>query len=132
MFLYKGGQKVKKGTYWDPDSGKKIIMNEEGVLPADRKESFFRFPESYYLIPMILIGVALSAAFPYGVGLVIFVGLIALSGGLYYAASSCSKLFKEMLGRNATFGYAPTTAYMTGNKTKKTRKEESSEEEKND
>ncbi len=129
MFLYKGGQMVKKGTYWDPDTGKKIVLKDEGMLPGNAKESFFRFPESYYLIPAILIGIALSAAFPYGVGLVIFFCLIALGGALYYAGNSCYKLLKEMLGRGATFGYAPTTSYLAGKKTKKRAKGESSEEE---
>jgi hypothetical protein len=39
---------------------------------------------------------------------------------------------KEMLGRTAVFGYAPTTAYMTGAKTKKKKAEGTSEEERKD
>lgn len=129
MFLYKGGQSVGKGKYWEPNTGKKVILTENGFLPGNRKETYFKFPESYFLIPVLLLGLALSAAFPYGVGLVVFFCLIALSGALYAAGSASFRLLKEMLGKTATFGYAPTTSYMAGKKMKKERKEESTEEE---
>jgi hypothetical protein len=132
MFLYKGGQSVGKGTYWEPNTGKKIVLKDEGFLPGDRKETYFRFPESFFLIPVLLLGLGLSMAFPYGLGLLVFFCLIALTGAVYAAGSASVSLLKEMLGRTATFGYAPTTSYMAGKKTKKRVKEESSEEEKKD
>ncbi len=132
MFLYKGGQEVGKGTYWEPDNGTKISMNGKGTLPGSGKEWYFKLPESYFLIPVLLLGLALSMAFPYGAGLLVFFCLIALSGALYAAGSASLRLLKEMLGRTATFSYSPTTAYMAGKKTKKAGKEESSTEDKKD
>lgn len=132
MFLYKGGQAVEKGMYWEPNKGVKIVLKEDGFLPANRKETYFKLPESYLLIPLILLGLAMSMAFPYGLGLAVFFCLLAITGALYAAGSASFKLLKEMLGRTATFGYAPTTSYMAGKKIKKTRKEESSDEEKKD
>jgi hypothetical protein len=132
MFLYKGGQDVGKGTYWEPDKGIKIVLKDDGLLPGNRKETYFKLPESYLLIPAILLGLGLSMAFPYGLGLAVFFGLIVMTGALYTAGSACFKLLKEMLGRNAAFGYAPTTSYMAGKKVKKIRKEESTDEGKND
>ncbi len=130
MFLYKGGHSVKKGTYWESEKNEKIVLKESGFLPGGDKDLYFRLPESYFLIPLFLLGLALSMAFPYGVGFVAFLGLIALTGAIYAAGFASIKLFKEMLGKTATFGYVPTTAYMTGKKTKKIKKDESSEEEK--
>jgi hypothetical protein len=130
MFLYKGGHTVKKGTYWESEKNEKIVLKESGFLPGGDKDIYFRLPESYLLIPLFLLGLALSMAFPYGVGFVAFLCIIALTGAIYAAGFASIKIFKEMIGRTATFGYAPTTAYMTGKKTKKTRKDEASEEEK--
>jgi len=130
MFLYKGGHSVKKGTYWESEKNEKIVLKESGFLPGGDKDLYFRLPESYLLIPLFLLGLALSMAFPYGVGFVAFLCLIALTGAIYAAGFASIKIFKEMLGRTATFGYTPATAYMAGKKTKKIRKDDSSEEEK--
>jgi|GEM_PF-1048002 len=71
---------------------------------------------------LIVLGVfafALSVAFPYGMGLVVFAGAIALIGALCAVGMACFSLLKDLFGNTATFGYAPTTAYMSGTKTKK-------------
>jgi len=130
MFLYKGGHSAKSGTYWDPETRERVVLKEDGILPGTSKETYFKLPESYLLIPLFLLGLGLSMAFPYGVGFVAFIVLIALSGALYAAGFASVKIFKEMFGKTAAFGYAPTTAYMAGKKTKKSAKEASSEEDK--
>jgi len=132
MFIYRGGQTVQKGMYWEPDKGTKIVVNDSGLLPGGRSETYFRFPESYLLIPVLLLGLGLSMALPYGAGFLLFFVLLAVGGACYVAGSSCVRIMKEMLGRNAVFGYAPTTAYMTGAKTKKKKADGSSTEEKKD
>jgi hypothetical protein len=124
MFLYKGGQTVKKGTYWESEKNAKIVLDAGGVLPGGTKELYFRLPESYALIPIVLVGIGLSMAFPYGAGFLLFVTLIALCAALYAAGTATTRLLKEVLGKNATFGYSPTTAYMAGKKTKKRGKDE--------
>jgi hypothetical protein len=80
---------------------------------------------------LIVLGVfafALSVAFPYGMGLVVFGWVIALIGALCAVGIACFSLIKDLFGRTATFGYAPTTAYMAGKKMKKTRKRKAKEE----
>jgi hypothetical protein len=99
MFLYKGGQTVKKGTYWESEKNAKIVLEDEGVLPGGTKELYFRLPESYALIPIVLIGLALSMAFPYGAGFLLFITLIALSAALYAAGSATTRLLKKCSAR---------------------------------
>lgn len=123
MFFYKGGQSVKKGTYWDSERRTKIVVDSEDVLPGSSKDIYFKLPESYLLIPLLLLGLFLSMALPYGMGVVAFIAIIILSATLYTAGLASVRLFKEMLGKTATFDYTPTTAYMTGKKAKKTNKE---------
>ncbi len=128
MFLYKGGHTVKKGTYWDPETRAKVVLEHDDILPGTDKETYFKLPESYLLIPLFLLGLGLSMAFPYGVGFAAFIIIITLSGALYAAGSASVKIFKEMFGRTATFGYTPTASYMAGKKTRKTAKEAPSDE----
>ena len=84
------------------------------------------------IVTLFLFALALSVVFPYGLGLAIFAWGIALVGALFGVGFACYLLLKELLGRPATFGYAPTAAYLAGKKTKKTRKAEVSDEEKKD
>ncbi len=79
------------------------------------------------IFSLILLALGLSVAFPYGIGLVVFVWGIALVGALVGAGLMCFNLVKELFGKTATFGYSPATAYMAGKKTKKRRKEESAD-----
>lgn len=123
MFFYKGGQIVKKGTYWDSEKNVKIVLDSDTVLPGTSKEIYFKLPESYLLIPLLLLGLFLSMAIPYGMGVVAFIAIIILTATLYSAGLASLRLFKEMLGKTATFDYNPTTSYMTGKKIKKSSKD---------
>src|SRR5271157_123275 len=71
------------------------------------------------LIILGIFGFALSVAFPYGMGLVVFAWAVALIGALCVAGIACFSLIRDLFGRTATFGYTPTTAYMPGKKMKK-------------
>jgi len=85
------------------------------------------------LVILFLFGLALSVVFPYGLGIAVLAWVIALVGAVLGVGYASYILLKELLGKTATFGYAPTAAYLAGKKTKKARKAGSSDEEtKND
>ena len=84
------------------------------------------------LFTLFLVGLALSAAFPYGIGFAVFLWAIALIGAACGVGIICYGLLKDMLGRTATFGYAPNLSYMTGKKTKKKKEDVSSDEQEKD
>lgn len=81
---------------------------------------------------LILFGLALSIAFPYGLGVVVFVAVIVLTGALYAAGYACYKLVKDMISKGVSFGYVPASAYMTGKRIKKRMKAGTAAEEKKD
>jgi hypothetical protein len=81
---------------------------------------------------LILFGLALSIAFPYGLGLVVFVAVIVLAGALYAAGYACYSLVKDMFSKGVSFGYAPASAYMTGKRMKTRVKAGTAAEEKKD
>ncbi len=89
-------------------------------LHSNRKRGLLSGP-----VPMAALTVfalALSVAFPYGIGVAVFVWVIALTGALLGAGFATYLLLKESLGKTAIFGYSPAAAYLAGKKTKKERK----------
>ena len=81
---------------------------------------------------LILFGLLLAVAFPFGLGVVVFIWIIALIGAIAGAGFAFITLLKELLGKTPAFGYAPTTAYMAGKKMKKKAKEGPADEQKKD
>jgi hypothetical protein len=81
---------------------------------------------------LAVFGLLLSVAFPFGLGIVAVIWVIALIGALTGAGIAFFMLIKELLGKTPAFGYAPTTAYLAGKKMKKRAKADSADEEKKD
>ncbi len=129
MFLVRGWQMVEKGTYWEPDKGKKIVMKNSGFLPANRKERFFKLPESYLLIPVLLLGLVMSMALPFGIGLAILAITYGSYKILYFLTSECEKFLGGFLG-SISFRYKPNLSFFSGSrkKTKNRRKNEEGRE----
>jgi hypothetical protein len=121
MFICKGGQAVKKGTYWSNGTSGKVILKDNGVLPGTQKEVYFKLPESYLLILPILLALGLPMVIPFRAEFMIFALIVATILAIYGAELACAIIIRKILGKTATFGYAPTTAYLAGKKTKKLR-----------
>jgi hypothetical protein len=81
---------------------------------------------------LIIFGLILAVAFPFGLGIVVIVWAVALIGAIAGAGFAFITLLKELLGKTPSFGYTPTTAYMAGKKMKKKVKEGSLDNEKKD
>ena len=77
---------------------------------------------------LIFFALALSMAFPYGVGIAVLAWGIALLGALFGVGFASYVLLKDLLSKTSTFGYSPTAAYLAGKKTKKRAKEEDSDQ----
>jgi hypothetical protein len=129
MYLFKGGQAVKKGTYWGAGTTGKIVLKDNEYLPGTEREVYFKLPESYILILPMLLALGLPMVIPVRTGFMMIALVVATILAFYMAGIGFSVLIKKILGKTATFGYAPTTSYLAGNKMKKTRKESLSEEE---
>lgn len=107
---------------------KSELQQQGGALLKKRGLLSGRIP----LFALFLFALVLSVAFPYGIGLVVFVWVIALVGAIAGVGIASFILLKELFGKTSTFGYAPTTAYLAGKKTKKKVKEVPSREEDKD
>jgi len=42
MFRFSGGERVKKGHYWNFSTGERVRFEEEGILPGGGKDIYLR------------------------------------------------------------------------------------------
>lgn len=120
MFLFKGGQMVEKGTYWEPNTREKIILDCDGFLPVNKEKVYYKIPDSYVLIPILLCGFALSVAFPYGIGVAIFGLLCVTHMALYSLSSKLQKLLGKLIA-NMLVEYRPQIAFFLGSERRRKR-----------
>ena len=80
-----------------------------------------RFPESWLLLPVIPLGLALSVVLPYGLGVLLFLGMGAVYTLMFETIAACEEVFGapvKALGRELvtwlTFGMRPTVATLDG------------------
>lgn len=117
MFIYRGGSTVRKGSYWDVNSGETIRASDGQALP--KGTFYFRTPHSYALVALVLLSVVASAALPYGIGLLLLIVGVAFIGALGATVISALAFMKSSVGRNASFDWRPSEAYLAGKKQKK-------------
>jgi lipopolysaccharide export LptBFGC system permease protein LptF len=122
MFIFRCGQIVQKGTYWEPNKGRRVLLKDEGFLPGESKEWYYKLPESYLLIPMFLLALALSMALPYGVGAAIFLIVYALYRILFSICNKCERLLVDALS-SIWFSYKPNVSFFSGRSKKWKRRE---------
>ena len=104
MFVYKGGQKVRKGTYWNLDNWKRIDVAKEEVLPESEKGTYLKIAPVFMLIISPVLG------------LFFFVFLPVATIVLFFVLSA-RKTWRWMIGlirRLAYFEWRPSEAYLTG------------------
>jgi hypothetical protein len=113
VYIYRGGQLVEEGIYWEPEKNERIMMKAGGFLPGTDDKAYFRVPECYVLIPVLLFGLVLSIVLPYGLGLAVFVCLYLIHNVLFSASSVFEELFREV-GAHISVAYKPYLSFFSG------------------
>jgi hypothetical protein len=105
--------------------------SEEQMISAHMSKGAARVFQITIISLVLLVGLVLSVVFPFGVGVMLFLGLLVVAGALLAVGVSCVKLFKAILGPSVTFSYRPNMSYLAGRKTagKKPESEEGPEKE---
>ncbi|MGD0884213.1 MAG: hypothetical protein ABSA46_04930 [Thermodesulfovibrionales bacterium] len=104
MTRYKGGDRVRKGTYWDFKSGNRVDMAGEGILPGDERSKYVRCPPVLVLLSGPVVGLFYVVALPF----------IALGTILTLAAG---KLLTGIVSI-VPFGWRPGEAHLGGKRKK--------------
>lgn len=123
MYFFRGGQIVKKGTYWEPEKNVRIVLKDDGVLPGNDKLVYFKLPECYLLLPVLLFGLILSMAIPYGIGVLLFFLLCGVHKFLFSILTELEILGGKAIAYFSTV-YRPNRAFFSGTsrKLKKSKK----------
>jgi hypothetical protein len=79
-------------------------------------------------VALIIFALSLSVIFPYGLGIAVLAGIIALTGALAGVGYASYLLLKELFSKSGSFSYAPTAAYLAGKNSKKKRNTTPSDE----
>jgi len=106
MLRAKGGENVGKGTYWDFQTGKRVHIDSEGILPGDEKTTYYRVHPAVLLAIGPVLGLIYAVFLPFiGIGMLV----AAVSGKLLGGVA-------EGLWKGASFSWRPTEAYLAGKK----------------
>jgi len=109
MFVYKGGQKVGKGTYWNIANGSRIESGGDERLPGKQGTAYLRMAPGMMLLVGPVMGMIYFIALPIlTIGMVIQLTARKVWGGL-----------TSLVGHLAYFEWRPTESYLTGEKKRK-------------
>lgn len=111
--FYKGGHKTGKGTYWNVMNGRRVEIEQEGILPGDEKAIYIKAPVVVMLMAAPVLGLLFAVFLPFiGIAMTLSLAAKKLVGS---AAGATAKSF--------SFGWRPVEAYLAGKKRKKAAKE---------
>lgn len=115
MLVYKGGQKVGKGTYWNITNGSRIDSVGDALLPGSRGTAYLRIAPAMMLLAGPVVGLLYFISLPLlTIGTVIHLTAKKVWGGL-----------RSLVGNLAYFEWRPTESYLTGEKKRKKGKKDS-------
>ncbi len=120
MLVNKGGQKVGKGTYWNPADGHRVDIRQEGVLPGGSGTTYLRMPAGGMLVMAPVVGLLYVIFLPV-FGLIAVIGmwmvpvLGVLAGTALAGIKLCSGVFSTT-GKSVSFGWSPAASYLSGKK----------------
>lgn len=115
--LYKGGNKVEKGTYWDTSTGERIDVQQEQALPGSEHTIYIKAKSGLVLIAGPILGLVFAIFLP-------FIGIVMTMGqfGRKVADSAIGHA-----AQSVSFGWRPIEAYLTGRKKRKEAREKKEE-----
>lgn len=103
MLIYKGGQKIEKGTYWDLRKGHRVNAAQKGVLPGGDTSIYLRIPSAAMLLFGLISGVLYVVFLP-------FIGIALIAAA---ALRRVVEVLVSLAGSSFSFDWRPKSAYLT-------------------
>lgn len=114
-----GGERVRKGNYWNFSTGERVHMEEAEILPGDETQRYYRVPPIVILIAGPILGLLYFLLLP-------FIGVAMFAAILF---KKLSRRWARSAHRAAEFGWKPSEAYLARKK-RKAKKREKGEKDK--
>lgn len=107
--LYKGGEKVTQGTYWDIRTGTRIDAAQDSVLPGTGDKNYIKASVTVMLLAAPVIGLLFAVFLPFiGIAMAIGLSVRRILGGAV-----------DVAAKSVPFGWKPIEAYLSGRKQRK-------------
>lgn len=113
---HRGGERVRRGNYWNFNTGERIRVVNHDILPGDVAAIYYKAHPLVILAAGPLLGLAYAAFLP-------FIGIAAV---LKFTMTKAAAGIVQTAARLSGFGWRPSEAYLSGKESKK------AEEKKND
>jgi hypothetical protein len=107
--LYRGGQEVEKGTYWNLMNGERKDMEQCGMLAGDAGTRYLRAPGAALLVLGPVFGLLFAMFLPF-IGIAMTISLLFKKIGGTVA---------DMAAQSVSFGWRPAASYLSGRNKKK-------------
>ena len=123
--IYNAGEIVRRGTYLDPVSGRRMDLDTDGLLPGEDGNRFLRMPPGGMLPVAFVVGMLYVLLLPFiGIATLVSIYVIPLFGlasGVLVVSGKAIGAFLEVVGRSVSFGWRPSNAYLAGKRKKRVR-----------
>jgi len=106
MLVYKGGQEVGKGTYWNIANGSRIDAGGSELLPGGKGTAYLRVAPGMMLLAGPVLGLLYFVALP-----IITIGMVA-----QLTVKKVWSVLTGLVGNIAYFEWRPTESYLSGDK----------------
>ncbi|HTG01344.1 MAG TPA: hypothetical protein VK654_12265 [Nitrospirota bacterium] len=108
MLLWKGEQKAGPGTYWNMNTGERVELEKDDVLPGDSATGFIKAPSSVMLLSGPLLGVMYAMFLPL-VGIIMTISFLAKK--IAGIGKRAGQRIADAAGKSAFFGWRPLHAF---------------------
>ncbi len=102
--LYKGGDKVGEGTYWNTATGERLDLAAGQALPGGEGAIYLKARSAVVLIAGPILGLVFAVFLP-------VIGIIMLSGQI---GKRVGQGAAGTAARSVSFGWRPIEAYLAG------------------
>ncbi len=107
--VYKGGMKVKEGTYWDIRKFDRIDASTDSILPGAGDRYYIRASASAMLVVRPLVGLLFAVSLPF----------IGIATAIFQHARRVFKGTSGTMSRSLSFGRKPLDANLADSRKQK-------------
>jgi len=109
MFTWKGEQKAGPGTYWDMETGERVDLKEEDILPGEKTTKYIKASSGVMLLFGPVLGLIYAIFLPL-VGIVMTIHFAGMK--IAGAGKRAIRGMADAVVQSAFFGWRPIQAYL--------------------
>jgi hypothetical protein len=109
MLTWKGEQKAGPGTYWDIQTGERVVMEGQDILPGESSTRYIKAPSAVMLLFGPVLGLVYAIFLPFA-GIAMTIGFVGKK--IANAGERAVHRMADSTVKRAFFGWRPIQAYL--------------------